>query len=124
MDAVPVTRDEPTGDDYLLGTADVGVRYTFGSGASALRPFVNAAASVANARFDVRVTSVDIRGTGFTVGAGAGYFLRPRLSAEVALQGSGGRFTRVHYNDGFSEPLEEPERYRAVRLQLGLTFNP
>jgi outer membrane protein W len=123
---------KPDGEEESLGLGqvDLGLRYTFGSTASKLRPYLNAALSgVALVEQDVEreegeVGDLSLSGGALTLGGGVQYFFSRSLALDVALQGSAGNFSTLSF-DGDDVELEgEQFDLTATRLQVGLTWHP
>lgn len=128
IDGSSMKPDGEEGEEYALGQADLGIRYTFGSTASALRPYVNAALNGTAITDEVsdegQTFDVTISGGGLTLGGGVQYFFSPSLALDVALQGSAGTLSTLEI-DGEEIDLEDEEvDFSAGRLQLGITWHP
>jgi hypothetical protein len=104
-----------------LWNVELGVRYTFGTNAQALRPFVNAGVGGAVLRFTEESQRVDMRGPGGTVGAGLNYFFTPGVALDAAFQLSAGRFDNLLI-DGRAFRMDEHEPFTISRLQLGVVL--
>jgi hypothetical protein len=109
------------GDLDNLWNVELGVRYTFGTNAQALRPFVNAGVGGAVLRFTEDGQRVDMRGPGGTVGGGLNYFFTPGVALDAAVQLSAGRFDNLLI-DGQAFRMDEHERFTVSRLQLGVVL--
>jgi opacity protein-like surface antigen len=123
----PEGEDEPVG----LGHVDLGLRYTFGSTASKLRPYLNAAVGAAALVQEIEdedtgeTGDLSLSGGAFTLGGGVQYFFSPRLALDAAIQGSAGKFTQLSF-DGDDVDLEDDEQFsfNTARVQVGLTWHP
>lgn len=110
------------GTGYRSSYMDLGARYRFGGATSALRPYVEAAATVVGATRTVSDAfeapeTLRSRGLAATVGAGVEYYVSPRLALDLGVTFSGGRFEEnpaTGLNDGFV----------SNRVQMGITFRP
>ena len=111
------------GDSYTLAHADLGLRYSFASSRSALRPFVQAAVSGRAASSDSEGTQ-DIRGTGFTPGVGLAYFVTPKLALEVALSYTVGEFSERRVGDGDWTDMNDALKVDSARFDWGLSLAP
>jgi hypothetical protein len=113
------------GEEMTAGFGDLGLRYTFGTNAAAVRPFLNAALTGASLRFDIGDgREVELRGGGATVGGGVNYFLSRRVALEGALQLTFGRYNEARV-ERVTVPLDDLEfDFRATRVQLGVNFRP
>lgn len=123
--SVSLEEDDEDGEDLALAHFDIGGRLNFGSTASALRPYVNAAFSgvaegTTNEDADDNVT---VSGAGFTVGGGLQYFFSPSLALDAGLQGSFGKFTQIQVGDESAE-IDEDFKFTTARLQLGVSWHP
>jgi hypothetical protein len=111
------------GGSYDFGQVDLGLRYTFGTNAAALRPYVNGALTGSIARFTEAGETLDLRGGGLTVGGGLNYFFTQRVALSAAAQLTFGQFTELAF-DGGTVDLDENESFTASRFQLGVSFRP
>ncbi|HEX8322152.1 outer membrane beta-barrel protein [Longimicrobium sp.] len=129
LDAASVSSDDDDADedaeDLALAHFDIGGRLNFGSTASALRPYVNAAFSgvAEGTTSEDADENVTISGAGFTLGGGLQYFFSPRFALDAGLQGSFGKFNQIQLGDESSE-IDEDVKFTTARLQLGVTFHP
>jgi opacity protein-like surface antigen len=113
-------------DQYALAHFDLGLRYSFGSTASQLRPFLSGAVSGRAASFDLGSEgTLDVRGSGFTGGGGLEYFVRPNLAIEGGLSFSFGEFDEGRLDGSEWVDLEdEALEMNTTRLDLGVSWHP
>lgn len=120
--------DGTDASEYQLAQVDLGIRYTFGGTASALRPYLNAAltgVAVADEYTeDGESLEVTISGGGLTLGGGLQYFFSPSLALDVALQGSAGTLSTIEINGEEVDIEDEDFEFTTSRLQLGVTWHP
>jgi outer membrane protein W len=122
--------DEDTdGDTYTLGQLDLGLRYTFGNTASALRPYLNAGVSGVTIVDEIEVgseaTDIAYTGPAGTFGAGIQYFISPSLAIDGGIQASIGKFTKFKVDgDEVDFDGDEDPSFTATRVQVGLTWHP
>jgi opacity protein-like surface antigen len=126
LDAATVKFDNDEDDgSRALAHFDIGGRVNFGSTASAVRPYVNAALSgvAEGTSADDGEDAVTISGGGFTVGGGLQYFFSPKFALDAAVQGTFGEFTKIQVGD-LSQDIDEDAKFRTARLQVGVTWHP
>jgi opacity protein-like surface antigen len=125
LDAATVSYPDDNEDDgeRALVHFDIGGRFNFGSTASALRPYVNAAITGVAEGEGEGDEQVLVSGSGFSVGGGLQYFFTPSLALDAGLQGTFGNFTEVTLGDESTE-LDEDISFTTARLQLGVTWHP
>ncbi|MBB4636218.1 outer membrane beta-barrel protein [Longimicrobium terrae] len=117
---------DPTGEEtYTLAQADLGLRYTFGSTANSLRPYLNAAVSGVSRSDEFDDTDFTLTGPAGTFGAGLQYFFSPSLALDTNLQVSLGKFNKytVDGDDVDFDDDGEPS-LTGSRLQVGLSWHP
>ena len=103
---------------YRSSHVDAGVRYSFGSPRSALRPYAELAATrVGFAPHE------DFRSTGYgaTAGVGVEYFVSRKLALDVGVVHSEGRYTNTKIN---GEPIDRDFRFNSSRLNIGFKWRP
>ncbi len=103
---------------YRSSLLDAGVRYSFGSPRTALRPYAELAATrVGTAPAD------GFRSTGYgaTAGVGVEYFLNRKLALDVGVVHSEGRYTSREF-DG--SRVDGTTRFTSSRLNIGLKWHP
>ena len=112
------------GDDYGLGTADLGLRFNI-LPSSSFNPFVQVAATGQAAVFDVDGTSenLELRGGGLTLGLGALYRLSDSVDLDFGIDVTGGAFNEFVF-DGESESGFDELPSGIARLGVGLVFRP
>ncbi len=103
---------------YRSSHVDAGVRYSFGSPGSALRPYAELAAT--------RIGSaphVDFRSTGYgaTAGVGVEYFVSRKLALDVGVVHSEGRFTSTMI---VGKTVDRDRPFNSSRLNIGLKWRP
>ncbi|MET0400116.1 MAG: outer membrane beta-barrel protein [Longimicrobiaceae bacterium] len=112
-------------DTYALGHFDLGGRFSFGSTAAKLRPFVQAAVGGRAVSLDLGGETLDLRGAGFTGGAGLAYFLAPSVALDLGLDFTLGQFTEGRADGGDWEDLEDFEfDAQTTRFNIGLAWHP
>jgi hypothetical protein len=117
--------------DYNLGQADVGVRYTFMDAASRVRPSVDAGVGMRLMKADDvdfgEYGMVDVQLSGMTLNAGGAvaYHVSPALALDAGLRFSFGKYSKLKVDD-VSVDLEGDERIEAqsMRLRVGLAWYP
>lgn len=112
-------------DQYTLAHFDLGARYSIGSSAAALRPFVQGAFSGRAASFELDGETLDVRGSGFTAGGGLEYFVNPTIAIEAGLAFTFGKFNEGRLDGGDWVELDDAEfSMNTTRLDLGVSFHP
>lgn len=113
-------------DQYTLAHVDLGGRYSFGTTAAALRPFLQAAFSGRAASFDLGSEGMlDVRGSGFTGGGGLEYFVNPNLAIEGGLLFSFGEFNEGRLDGSEWVDLEDASLdMNTTRFDLGISWHP
>jgi opacity protein-like surface antigen len=113
-------------DQYGLAHFDLGLRYSVGSTASALRPFVQGGLTSRAAAFDLGSEGLlETRGTGFTAGGGLEYFVSPALAIEGGLSFSFGEMDEGRLDGSEWVDLEEAAiDMRTTRFDLGVSWHP
>lgn len=116
---------EEGGGTYTMAHFDLGARYSFGSSASALRPFVQGALNGRGFAVDMGGEDLEARGPGFTAGAGLEYFFSPRVALEAGLSYSFGEFNEGRIGGGEWVDFED-EAFEATstRFDIGVSFHP
>lgn len=113
-------------DQYALAHFDLGARYSFGSTASRLRPFLQGAYSGRAASFDLGSEgTLDVRGSGFTGGGGLEYFVSPTMSIEGGLSFTSGEFNEGRLDGSEWVDLDDTSfDMTTTRVDLGVTWHP
>jgi opacity protein-like surface antigen len=129
--SVSYSDDDADGEKYTLAQADLGLRYTFGSTASALRPYLNGAISGVGVSDEFEDEdsgeSVDVSytGPGVTFGAGVQYFFNPKLAIDGSIQVSAGKLTTFKIDgEEFGGEDDDDPSFTTSRLQIGLSWHP
>ena len=124
LDAGSVSSDVDE-DTHVLAHFDIGGRLNFGTTASPLRPYVNAALSgvAEGTSGEPGEEDVIMSGAGLTLGGGLQYFVSPHFALDAALQGSFGTFTQIQEGD-VTDELDEAAKFTTARLQLGVSWHP
>jgi opacity protein-like surface antigen len=125
LDAASVSYEDESEDDgeRALVHFDIGGRFNFGSTASALRPYVNAAITGVAEGEGEGDEAVVLSGGAFSVGGGLQYFFSPKLALDAGLTGSFGEFTQIAVGDE-TEEIDEDFKFTTARLQLGVSWHP
>lgn len=113
-------------DQFALAHFDLGLRYSFGTEAAPLRPFLQGAYSGRAASFDLGPDGMlDVRGSGFTGGGGLEYFFQPNLAFEGGLLFSFGEFDEGRLDGSDWVELDDASiDMQTIRLDLGLSWHP
>lgn len=113
---------------YRASYLDVGARYSFGGGSSALRPYVEAALTGAatglrTGAFGEPAAERGIRSTAaaLTAGAGLEYFVAPNLAIDLGLGYSKGRW--IHTEPGEAR-IGASGDFSTPRLNIGVRWRP
>ncbi|HEU0054576.1 MAG TPA: outer membrane beta-barrel protein, partial [Longimicrobium sp.] len=94
-------------DNYTLGHADLGARYSFGTFSSKLRPFLGGAFSGRALSFNlIEGGTLETRGPAFTGSGGLEYFLSRNFALEAALSIAYGEFNEGRYENSGWVDLE------------------
>ncbi len=124
-DAASISPD--IGGSYTLGHGDLGVMFSFGSTTSAVRPYVDAAFSVRQAKQDIQdetgTQEFTVSGAGLSVGGGVRYHLSLPFAIDAGAQLSLGEFTEVELG-GVSITLPEAASATSVRINVGIVWFP
>lgn len=113
-------------DQFALAHFDVGGRFSFGSTAIALRPYVQAAFSGRAASFDLGSEGqLDVRGSGLSAGGGLEYFVSPSLAIEGGLSFTFGEFNEGRLDEGEWLDLDDAAfEMNTTRVDLGISWHP
>jgi hypothetical protein len=116
-----------TNGSYNLIFADLGIRFSFGSGRNAFVPCVPAAFTGQSAAARIPVapvlnTDVSINGAGFTIGGGFDIFFTRSLALDLGVLLTSGRFSEVSV--GSLSPEIDSLNSRVARIALGLAWFP
>jgi hypothetical protein len=119
-------------DAYSLLHLDIGMRYHFANASRPLVPFVDVGMARRSAtRTDIILTGSDnvshggqlkMSGTGFTVGGGVNYYVRPRVAVSTAVNVAVGDFTDLKFTDE-SQPILSFSG-TTTRFNLGVVWFP
>jgi opacity protein-like surface antigen len=103
---------------YRSSHLDAGVRYSFGSPGSALRPYAELAATRVGF-----APAEDFRSTGYgaTAGVGVEYFVSRKLALDVGVVHSEGRYTSTKIE---GEPVDRTFHFNSSRLNIGFKWRP
>ena len=109
-------------DAYRFGTADLGAQFNL-LPSRALNPYLRAALTGQVAAFDIPGTSdnLEARGGGITLGGGLLYAVSPKLSLDLSLDATGGRFTELVFDGDTTSNFDEIDS-GIGRLGFGLVF--
>ena len=111
--------------NYDMAHFDLGVRYSFGGAASALRPFVQGALNGRAAAFETVEGDLEARGPGFTAGGGLEYFFSRTVALEAGLAFSFGEFNEGRLGNSDWVDLEnEAFGVTTTRFDIGVSFHP
>jgi hypothetical protein len=116
-------------DEYILGHADLGLRYALGSQAAALRPFLDFAVTARTIRYDFEdndfdVSSLEFIGAGLSLGGGAYYFLTRSIALEGSVKFMRGSFDRGREDEGSWIDLDDAAfDANSMRINLGLRWH-
>jgi opacity protein-like surface antigen len=114
---------------YRSGSVDLGARYRFGAPGTALRPYVEVAATRAasSSALEVYENGVPVEGTrhthgmGLTAGAGVEYAVTRTLGIDLGLAVSRGSFSTGEFR---GEEFAIDERFTTARITVGLAWRP
>lgn len=109
--------------EFDLATADLALRFNFGSPAQKLRPYVTTGFTGVVQADEAEDIELAISGGGITLGGGLEYFFTPSLALDAALNVTTGSFTTVELDDE-EEDLDAGIGFNHGRLQLGVTWHP
>lgn len=116
--------DEDLDDgEFDLATADLALRFNFGTPAQKLRPYVTTGFTGVVMGDEAEELELSISGGGITLGGGLEYFFTPSLALDAALNVTTGSFTTVELDDE-EEDLDAGIGFNHGRLQLGVTWHP
>lgn len=112
------------GDEFALGTVDLGARFNLQPSAS-VNPYVQLALTGQVAAFDVPGTSetLDLRGGGITLGGGIVYFFSQDVGLDVGVDLTGGRFTEIEFDGEVTDNFDDIDS-AIVRLGVGVIWTP
>ena len=121
-----------TDDEYTLAHFDVALRYAFTGATRRFVPFLEAGFSGRAAGADDVTLYLDdgsqttgdltISGTGLTLGAGAQYYVSPKVALGLGLKWTTGEFSTVKFDNVSVDGLEIDAT--STRLNLGVTWYP
>jgi hypothetical protein len=110
---------------YTLAHFDLGARYSFGSAASAARPYFAASLSGRSASVPIGTTSLDIRGGGVGLGGGLRYFFSPSFAIDGGLGLTYGSFSEGRIgSDAWQDLGGDSFNGTSTRLNVGLSWHP
>jgi len=112
---------------YNLIFADLGIRFSIGSGQHTFVPYLVAAFTGQSAKASIPVTpllksDVSINGAGFTLGGGFDVFFTRTLALDLGVLLTSGRFSEVSVGS-LSSNIDSLDS-RAARVTLGLSWFP
>lgn len=118
---------EDDGDEFTLGQADLGARFSFGGGARRLVPYLDVALSGISAQDEIETgegdVDIELRGGAFTFGGGLEYFFSPRFALDAGLKISVGSFTEAEIDGETIDDLDDNTATTA-RINIGVSFRP
>jgi hypothetical protein len=129
--AGPIEPEDAGDEKWTLGHFDIGARYHFGSSASKVRPFLEAALTgrslmATDADFDDDPTTapseVTFSGAGFTVGGGLLYFFNPKWAFNGGVKWTTGEFSTVKVDNVSVTGFEADAT--SARINLGVVWFP
>lgn len=127
VDGADVSYSDGEDGSYTLAHLDLGGRYSFGSSAAALRPFVELSLMGAGVSDEIDGSDVTLSGGAFGIGGGLEYFFSRSLALDVGLSLSKGEFTTATV-DGEDYDLEDLEieeaGFTSSRFNVGLSWHP
>ena len=129
LNGAGISGDSENGEDATLTLAslDLGGRYSFGSTAAALRPYVELGFSGTGLGFETTIGTqtgdLVFAGTSIFGSAGLEYFFTRKAALDVGLTLGKGRFTTVTFEDE-SEDLPEAVDFTTSRIIIGINFRP
>ena len=109
------------GENYTLTSADLGARFTFGSGRGKLRPFVEAALSGAGTEIELEGANLEISGGGIGVGGGILYFFSRQFALDAGLDLVFGNLNSVKVGQVSVDPNISAF---TTRLNVGFAWYP
>ena len=111
IDGASMSQDE--GDSYTLASADLAARFTFGSGESPFRPFLEVGLSGAGTEIELEVgdpaenanrIDVSISGGGLGFGGGIVYFFSRQLALDAGIDLTFGNLNSVRFGNVSVDP--------------------
>ena len=112
------------GQEFGLGTVDLGVRFNLNPAAK-LNPYAEVALTGQVASYDVTGTdeNLDLRGGGLTLGGGLVYRFSRAVGLDVGLDLTGGQFTQLAFDGETTDNFEAIDSGIA-RLGVGVVWTP
>ncbi len=120
--------DSQMADKYSLGQFDLGLQYQFAGSQSALRPFVEAAATRRGMYADVTMPDgstgdMTASGYGMTIGGGFQYFVSAPWAVSTGLNYTFGSFTKGEIG-GVSSDIDPAIKANGARFNIGMSWHP
>ena len=119
VDAASISPED--NDSYTLGSADLGARFSFGSGQSKLRPFVEAALSGAGAEFEREGPNIEVTGGGLGAGLGLVYFFSRQVGLDAGVDFVFGNLSSVKVGNVAVDPNIDAF---TSRINVGIVWFP
>lgn len=113
-------------DTYGLAHFDLGARLNLGQTTVAWRPYLDAALTGRAASFSAGGGStLDLRGSGLSLGGGVHYFFNPKLALDAGLRLTFGSFSEGRLgNSGWVDLQDGSISGTSSRVNLGLAWRP
>jgi hypothetical protein len=118
--------DPSTGDPFVLGHSDFGVRLLLLAPGSAVRPYLDVAGTVLSMEYndpDTGTTSESVTGYGATGAAGLRIGLSTRLALDGSVRVTRGTLREVE-SDGSGSLLRDPRSGASTRAVVGVSWTP
>lgn len=106
---------------YDLSTVDLAGRYSFGTSAAALRPYVELGLTGTAVRDEIEGVEVVLAGGGLNLGGGLEYFLQRNLALDIGLALGKGQITSAEV-DGEDVGEFDNLDFTTTRLSAGLNL--
>ena len=107
--------------DYTLVYLDLGVRFNFRSGASAVVPYLDGSISGVASTYDTAFGDATFTGGGLSLGGGVQYFFSPEFALNGGLQFTLGQYNEIEMG-GQSEGIDLD--LTSARLNVGVSWYP
>lgn len=111
--------DESEGLDYTLAHGDLGVRLNLHSPDRGWAPYLEGAFTARRADVELLGETFTVEGTGFTLGGGVGFFVRPGLAIDLGLLWTAGTFDEVS-SGGLAGNIDEDAT--SARFRVGMRW--
>lgn len=118
--------DPSTGDPFVLGHSDFGVRLLLLAPGSAVRPYLDVAGTVLSMEYndpDTGETAESVTGFGATGAAGLRIGLSTRLALDGSVRLTKGTLREVE-SDGSGSLLRDPRSGISTRAVIGVSWTP